>query len=580
MMKTPIILSKLMIVGKVDINTPWVVLDEILKSYNYEISYEKLKCDEKISVMKNNKNFEITVKDNYVLSIIKTINTQHFDILTFSSLTHNGELIIKLSEKSKDIYEKFLNRKITEDGLIDSFFNLYSLQNGYLYEKYSLDKNSNTYLGITEMYGLLKRHSTIKFNFNTNRETIIDVFNDYQKLIPKCYIILKNGFLQIHEKNKITNDLIKRSIDKLNDTSYNVDLNNFNDLIAYIIYCKRLDPTNSYITDLYRNITNIKEDPKLRIYSMNKIFNPIIGVENYNDEELESLSYIYNIPFFPREDFSYRIQMIYLTEKLFYSPHEAYCDISDDHLSLIEYDNMNKLDLKRIVFYGLKDSLVPMDIMDLLGSFSSKRKFLNPYKDSECFSVFAVTKLSKVVGNFRLKKIIEEIVKENNLINTNISEFKIDYDNYNKEQKNICKSFFEMFLRLGFFMRGWDENNTFPLLSEDCNGKEQSEIDINCSNEFSLINTLLNKNISIKNRLINLPLVNKSGNNDFNVTYGNGRDSIKDILDIVFSERREVEINSCIRMSSNYICETSYFYINKILNMKEPFDINKLQYIS
>jgi len=566
--KDIIVLSKVIVSGKIDFNTPLCVLKDILKSYCFKIDADKLKSDERETVKHNGKIINIRVCDRYIRSMIKAINKTSPHVITFP-----------IEEDAKKTIAKFFNCEIDDEKINNNLLMLYCAQRSVLYDKYKCCD-----ISVSIKYGLILRNTSYDgFSQDISEDDINYIFKEYESEI-KLVFIYKNKFVKLIDVIPINEDNLQIEYNKMQSSEiYDYKQNNISTII-YAMYTYRLDLTSCdsdvLLTINYKFMTT---NPEKHIYTMTLRYNPLLK-KFYTYDERRNFAYTFNVPMIDNiEMFWESIDMVILTEKTFYLPGEIYVDI-DQNLKTISLDSMKEIPLNEIVYYGLwyTKELVPMSYEDLLMTFNVKGDFINPYTNIRSeFSLKSMKRLERICPNQQLRKKIKDIFTEKSFLTSEIEEFKNDV--IDDTDKQFIYDYFIKFMELGFYMRSWDGQSNYPLSSEDTSVADQSLIDMRTGIQFEKLNDHLNthENIDLKRKLYNLPIVSfNNQSKEFIIASGDGRETISGILDIVFSDRRNVEINSCIRMSSNYICITAHYYITTLFRKSPPFSIEQLKYIS
>jgi hypothetical protein len=223
-----------------------------------------------------------------------------------------------------------------------------------------------------------------------------------------------------------------------------------------------------------------------------------------------------------------------------------------------------------VIAYGTIDNYYGYEIDEFLNCFSEYNDVFI-FKNPNLKSVFTDTEISELKDLAKKYGYIHLVDK----IDYGLSQ-KINLANYDQELISVFKNFkskdiinyiLKQLYNIGMYMRSWKgPGHDYPIESVDTH---------NVINE-SLINLLLD-NISIKiDQLVdeeklfmeNLKMV------DYNLdTIIIQNDFLKNMISKILSSEY------CIRMSSNLLIGTSYYYLEKLFNYKHeihPFNISRI----
>jgi hypothetical protein len=231
--------------------------------------------------------------------------------------------------------------------------------------------------------------------------------------------------------------------------------------------------------------------------------------------------------------------------------------------------------MNEIVWFGLKTevSMTPMNQMDLYNCFNTMKRFRNPYNNGvEFFTISAIKKLLRIATSGSLRSVIVELLRDSDTVSERVENFKNEYNSMPSEMKERVQLFFNEFLYIGFYMRGWSGKGNYPI--EETTVDDQANVDINVCTQWEKMNSLFPENDPLRMRIFELPLLDWRRERGFELSSGIGRNCIGDVFRIVFSMDRDMEVNACIRLSSNYICKSSFFYITRVLEKDAPFDVS------
>ena len=139
-------------------------------------------------------------------------------------------------------------------------------------------------------------------------------------------------------------------------------------------------------------------------------------------------------------------------------------------------------------------------------------------------------------------------------------------------------------MECGMYMRGWKVvSDNYPLSEKSTQIRESNAVEIETNVHKSVkdvFDYLDNFTPEIKKMLMGLPLYKRTNDKEFIISPDpDDGNSIFERLQFVISGDKHKNMKSCIRLSSNIILNTVYFYMTS-LGLNEPFNINDLDYIS
>ena len=404
----------------------------------------------------------------------------------------------------------------------------------------------------------------------------------------KSYNKLKN--INIEIINKLT-DLSISEIYTICFLYYNLDLTLFKNPILeylnlkkyanlYLYNCKQ-----SYLKTLDFNLIDGYTflDPELEflknksanIFKADSNFNLNYPTVFYSKNILSKIYYNYTNLTTSNNDLHFELSNYTLLQNFYHGFQKNICNTETP----IYLETVSELNNSEIICFGvLYSKLYAFTYTELIDSFNNNYNFKltdNIEPDSEC-----------------INKLHEYCVKSTNLILKNlelaINNVKmyqsskgikmLQFYNYykNSENKKLILQILTQILYFGMYMRGWDGKSEFPIkiaLADDLDF-----VNTNVSNSLikleEYLYTLKSDAIYIKD----FPLLKY--NNGFYFT-NNKSDGLTlwDRIEIIKLGDTTVNMNSCIRLSSNLICSTVYkMYIT--LKLNPPFEINELRNIS
>jgi hypothetical protein len=193
----------------------------------------------------------------------------------------------------------------------------------------------------------------------------------------------------------------------------------------------------------------------------------------------------------------------------------------------------------------------------------------------------------------KLLKIIELIEEKMITLNEKAEELKEEYNNMDKSDKKLIETSLTKYLETGLAMRGWKvitgtpQKPQLPIKSEDTiiPPIKQDEVSDMVNQSIVDFETSLSK-LTKRNAILikSLTLVNYRVSSDGKLSFKESNDSddgftVWDRILIVKEGDTSKNQCACIRLSSNWICSSAYYYMIAI-GISAPFVITELAQIS
>ena len=353
------------------------------------------------------------------------------------------------------------------------------------------------------------------------------------------------------------------------------------------------EPLDDYLKSLARIMPSI-----LRL---DVFFNPLVPQNMYESVDLRvmALAEGFTEPDFILESYYSLLQSAYFSDTFY---HGIYPMGVSNEMTLT-FENVREVLSTRIVCYGSRgtndaNSNRPGDTnmyaflySELALHFTKTKAFLNPV-DGTVFSGLAIRKL-KLICRLVYPEDTEETISERNSLRSAINHVEVLTKETSESIREIYKirmasEIFKIkidraihsFFRLGMFMRGWDGVGALPI--ERAPVFDQILVDIRVNTEIHIFETEIKElGDEIGGLILNIPLLRyvegeyiHSNNLEEGLTIGERLRIVK------MGDNDEVQ-ESCIRLSSNWLCCTAY----KVMEILEipgggGYDIAKLRYIS
>ena len=285
------------------------------------------------------------------------------------------------------------------------------------------------------------------------------------------------------------------------------------------------------------------------------------------------------------------LQLAYLTDTFV---HGKQGHIQNHTTTFLE--DIDDLSYDQVVIYGSRceNRFTAYTYAELADVFSIYKRFSSP-QTNELFSEEAIDKLYLLCQKDKRKSETEETYTQRCDLAEEIERIKIYISSKNEyveeflelyeelvenEKKKVEKCLTDL-LHVSMYMRNWDGQGEYPLRSEETNFSSENQIIVDDRVTQSLIvfeksATSLGK---IGDFILHLPLMQYHHESNTFVTTNDPAEglTIKDRIFIVRGGESE-SLNSCIRMSSNKFCATSYFYM-VLIGFRMPFSIGEVSHI-
>ena len=317
-------------------------------------------------------------------------------------------------------------------------------------------------------------------------------------------------------------------------------------------------------------------------------FNPNIPIDYYPYKKIINLAKESNI------DTSETYEIIYIKlwekSKLSNFHHLRQPEVKNNITNIL-YEDLNLVDSKSIICYGIlstsaeelqinmeKKEMNAYTIQELNHSFKSMSELKEP-TNGEILSDENIEKLEYIVNAISISPHIQELTKNdaNDLIK-NIQFIKarkgILGDKVSKWMESKCDDSIPGLLELlkaSMYMRGWKgENYPYPIKKAPYLDQENLEIMV-CNSIRNYYEKIENLNPSPND----LPLFQHDGKKFQISTDEYDGLTIGERLEKVLKGDNIKQMSSCIRMSSNWLITSSYFYLS-LVGKKPNFNIEDL----
>lgn len=301
-------------------------------------------------------------------------------------------------------------------------------------------------------------------------------------------------------------------------------------------FCNRqLENRRKLCPDLFRVGSNVLPDTSE--YLLNVTLKPLLEIE------------FPDVPFDTPQDFKN-----FLETPTFYRVDEINSD-QEDILG-------NEYALLHVVFIKICPGNVLgqyelYSLQELISTFMYYREFVNPACITERFSQSQIARLQKLCLQSAEASVLLHII---NALSTEVSQNALYIQNYKDDSYQFLKDLLEVAMR----MRGWSGQGTYPLRADSTH----TAVD-----EIVLLEKIWNIYQS-EHSALNLPLIVEPNIMRYSVDPAHGL-TVSERLKIVLQNK---DGYACIRLSSNWLATTAWYYLNKFYN-EVPFDISELERI-
>lgn len=331
------------------------------------------------------------------------------------------------------------------------------------------------------------------------------------------------------------------------------------------------------------------------IFDLFKTFNPLFPINYYNEKQLTLLA--------EKEGFNHSeisnsnpyelLQMSYVMETFY----QDEMPNMKSKTTPITMDDINEISQGELLCYGqFEGPLMPISIQELIDLFELNKNFTNPFNSNSIYSTISINKLKYLLQHYdkpNVKLTENTIFIRNKLLGLIISieiltrttdeptrELIFTYHNATPETKSTIINCLSKLLHMGLYMRGWHGiGYQYPINSAISEPEREIQISTNVTNSIAEYEQLCRSLGKIGTSINNLPLV-KYRDTEYQISNSHEIGfTIHDRINIVREGDDSDNINSCIRLSSNYFCATAHKYITS-LGQPPPFDIFNLRWIS
>jgi len=329
-------------------------------------------------------------------------------------------------------------------------------------------------------------------------------------------------------------------------------------------------------------------------FDISTVFNPMFPPLFYTLENLRRMALNEGYVNIFSEDPYELLQISHVTDTFYY------CMMPNikNFRTPIDLDEVQEVPYGQLLFYGQKGiGLTPITLTELANLFEANENFSSPFTSDEVFSELAMNKLKSIIRNtegpnpniclssesLEAKRHLSTIINRVEIILRNNDEktkqLTLLYKNSNNETKENIVQVLNCLLNVGMYMRGWLGEGEYPVVRAVVPQEMEAEVALKTTKEIALFESICESLGNLGKQIYNLPLViYKDGQYQTSNSTSEGL-TIKERLSLVKMGDETNNINSCIRLSSNWICSSAHKYIIA-LGLPSPFDVFTLRHIT
>ena len=219
---------------------------------------------------------------------------------------------------------------------------------------------------------------------------------------------------------------------------------------------------------------------------------------------------------------------------------------------------------------------------ELTHTFRTLGDFLHPLT-KEPFGLEPVNKLYRIANAVSQSKVVPQIVRDDahvltttiHLVNGKRGQMGELVEGWLKTDTTLYKHALHFLLEASMYMRGWEGPGTSYPIQEAPHTKDEERIEIavgNCIREYNLCTNNLVPSVN------DLPLFYHNGKTFTMSTCDFEGKTIGERIDKVLLGERTSQMSTCIRLSSNWLVSSAYYYLQLTgntpsFNIADPVDI-------
>lgn len=590
--------SRSLIISQVDEETPIVVIMELAESMNYKVDRnltsdnyinglidginQYINGEDHISIMIDLKRLNPLNSIENLTKVAKLINSDNHTWTTEQLFQAFSNLIVYASTNKINIPKEFTSGRMIPnkpENLDSTILYKLCMQIGVRTSRRTtledMDKILRLYL--TPRLELINMIINQKSDiiWDKNIEKISTTFRDFFER-DSSEVILEKYQPKNHEESIIFCKL-----------KYNIDL--FNALSPLDEYSSINDDYSPHDTRMKKLISRDKS----WIVDSKYLLPHFINI--YTDDELESFARDEGMRH-PYDIDNARTNLWELTKRnhIYLGIHPY---VNQDKITTIIYqdeiESVNSCDdvLFTIGKTHYPESLYVITLNELFNFFKSNKHFYLPHNARYYFEDFSINKLeqfcmksleqnhSEEIEN--MIKLIKEIKESEQDVQSSVDKI----NNLDESDKETIRVILNHIKELAFYMRGWKVNNneSLPLASEETQSKDVdfAQIESNYTIQYvKLLEVYENSSEELQGIINDIYLMVKKEKKDETVFIRSPSNEIGiSVMERLEKINKNENDNSCIRLSSNYILYTVWFYFRECFD-EIPFDLEQVSIIN
>jgi len=240
----------------------------------------------------------------------------------------------------------------------------------------------------------------------------------------------------------------------------------------------------------------------------------------------------------------------------------------------------------QLIGYGIRDRpMIAFTIDELETSFRTNVSFVNPgtttgtvFSETSLLKLEAICRSSPREEFTRLLSTIESVRRVLRSCSSQQQEFLRTYQRLPDTEQHLVVETFQSLHRLAMYMRGWDgENPVLPIVYAPVDN--QDAVDIKVTEGLSDFDDRILQLSTMKDTILDLPVMRYRGGTIQVASPTTPGCTIRSRLDLVRQGPEAQTIDSCIRMTSNWLAATSHVYLN-LFGCAPDYDLTTIRDIS
>ena len=365
-----------------------------------------------------------------------------------------------------------------------------------------------------------------------------------------------------------------------------------------IIEYKALKRVNYYPVDarLGERLRKANKDPYIFCNPrLDQMFNPKLPMGFYSREDISKFCKNQGVSIEERFLLD-NVEDKYITLRESYLLCNFYQGRQEDIVSNTTFyeEEVEDLSLDTILCFGVYGEKLKVYTYQILNDIFVKAGNFRDIATNGNYENYIVNKLEKLATrskqpgeteeDYNMRLELHTTIKNTRLLLNSLNEltetFKIGFELAKEDVQNQVVESLKKLMDVAMYMRGWKGEGPYPLKSSDTSITEEERPMADLRVTQSII-TFENENDMIKDNILNvmsLPLMFYRNHKFVPSSEIKDGFTIYDRIAIV-REGEKGTIKSCIRMTSNSLAASAYYYLT-LIGQKPTFSIDKLMYIS